>query len=202
MPTDHAARWSATATRSALGVLAPAVARAARNVVDTVAKQTEAGYLAEAAHDVRAVRTDAGLGAELRRIDGNARTLVMQFARDAMADGYRATMEAEAPRVGLAFSWSEADASALAGHPIVDATAGEWAVFLADRLLWRVRGVATRGALGAIRTEAIPGQVAATGTAWADEVGRLVGDAYHAGIGAARAAMARAISDAGAGPRP
>jgi hypothetical protein len=192
--TDRSALFSTRAQRAALGVLTATIARASQRAVAAVADQTEAGYLQEAAHDVAALRRDAGLVEGLAALAARARETVQDQALAALEDGFRTTAEAEAGRLGLVVTVDDADRKALAGHPIVDATAAEWSGQLADRLAWRVRSVATRAALGAIKPAAIPGQLDQAAMAWANEVGRLVGDAWHAGRTAARMAMARALS--------
>jgi hypothetical protein len=191
---DRSALFSSRAQRAALGVMTATVARASQRAVASVAAQTEAGYLAEASHDVAAIRRDTGLIARLSELAADARKTVLDETLAALEDGYRVTVEADADRLGLVFTFTDADRAALAGHPIVDATAAEWAVMLAGRLVWRVQSVSTRAALGSIPPAAIPGQVDEAAQAWAREVGRLAADAWHAGRSAARHAMASALS--------
>jgi hypothetical protein len=191
---DRSAAFAGTAQRAALSVLSDAVVAASRSAVASVAAQTEAGYLAEAAHDVSALRADQALLSKRGQMQNAARDLVRSLALEALADGFRETGTAESARWGLGFAMTPADQAALAGHPIVDATATEWADELARRLDWRVRAVATRAALNAIKPEAIPQQLQAASVAWANEVARLVADAWHAGRTAARNAMVRLLS--------
>jgi hypothetical protein len=170
------------------------IARASQKAVASVAAQTEAGYLAEASHDVAAIRADTGLTAGLAGLVARARTVVRDSVLAALEDGYRTASEADAARLGLVVTFTDADRASLSGHPVVDATAMEWAAHMAERLAWRVRSVATRAALNAIKAEAIPGQIDAAAQAWAREVGRLAADAWHAGRSAAQQAMAGALS--------
>jgi hypothetical protein len=191
---DRSVQFAARSIREAMGVMTGTIARASQRAVSMVAAQTEAGYLQEAAHDVAALRQDAGLASGLSELSARARATVMGSSLLALEDGYRTTVEANAKRLGLSFEFTDADKAALAGHPIVDGTPAEWATFLADRLVWRVRSVSTRAALGAIKPAAIPDEINAAAQAWAQEVGRLVGDAWHAGASAAQHAMARALT--------
>jgi hypothetical protein len=195
MPTaDRSELFAGRAQQAALGVITPAIVRASQQAVSAVAAQTEAGYLAESAHDVAAMRADHRLIRGLSELVAQARKVVLDQAMAALSDGYRTTMDSEASRLGLRFTDGPEVAANLLGHPIVDATPTEWATFLAGRLEWRIRGIATRAALGAIKPAAIPAQTDAAGQAWAVEVARLAGDAWHAGRSAARAALARALS--------
>lgn len=195
MPTpDRSALFASRAQRAAMGVMTATIARASQRAVAAVAAQTEAGYLAEASHDVAALRRDTGLVAGLSDLESRARAVVADQALSALEDGYRTAAEADAARLGVGFTFEESDRAGLAGHPIVDATATEWGTFLAGRLSWRVRSVSTRAALGGIQPAAIPGQVDAAAQAWAQEVGRLAADAWHAGRTAARMSLARALA--------
>lgn len=182
------------AMRAALAVFAPAISASATAAVRAVDARTESGYLAEAARDVAALRADPGLARSLAGLEASAAEVVHEHLSRSMQSAFRSTIEGEAPGLGLRFSWSDADAATLAGHPIVDRTAAEWAEELARRAGWRVRSVVTQAALGAIQSTAVAGRIQRGAQAWADEVARLVGDAWHAGTTAARAAMARALS--------
>lgn len=193
-PPDRAAVFAQRAQVAAAGVVGPAVIAASRKAVASVAAQTEAGYLRESAHDVAFVRANPGLVAALGQTQQQARAVVQDQALAALEDGYRTTLDGESSQLGLRAAITPADLAALAGHPIVDATAAEWGVFLAARLDWRLRSVATRAALGSLRPAAIPDQVDQAGRSWAQEVGRLAADAWHAGVTAARLAMAQALA--------
>jgi hypothetical protein len=189
-----AARLAVSAEQAARGILSATVARAARSAVDAVAAQTEAGYLTESAHDVAALRRDAGLVARLGEVRLAAVALVLERVVAALEDGFRRTAEADGPRLGLVVELTPGDLAALRGHPVVGATPSEWADDLAGRLAWRVRSIATRAALNAIQPGAIPSELDHAAAGWATEVGRLVRDAWGAGTSAATAAMARALS--------
>ena len=193
-PVDRSVLFADRAQRAAVGVVNATIVKAARQAVDSVAAQTEAGYLAESSHDVAALRRDSSLVAGLADLEREAYRTVKDACLSALEDGYRTTTDAQAKGLDLAASFTDSDRAALAGFPIVDATAEEWAGYQAERLTWRIRSVATRAALHAIKAEAMAGEVYKSAMAWAQEVGRLSSDAWHAGRSAAVQAMAGALT--------
>lgn len=191
--TARAAYFSDLAKKKAVGVGLQVVATAARNAVAAISAKTESGYLQEAAADALAVRSNVKLVAAIAGAVLDARGVVFAALVASMLDGFVRTAEVDGAAIGVDFSMSDDDKTALLGHPIVEATAEEQAQRLGDNLQWRLRAVSTRAAIGSLPIESLADELDAQVSAWADQVARLAADAWFAGATAARSALVSAI---------
>lgn len=186
------ARLAATARQVSLAVLSRTLIAAAQAVVAAVSSDSGAG-IAEAASDLRRLRTDARLMPAITREVRVARQEVAMLVADALWLGF---VRAAATRLppGVTGSPDDADRAALADYPILGLTSAEVAQSMAGRLLEDINRALALPLTGTIDPATIPPALGAVSQAHAARVASAVGEAYRAGVQAALRLFGKVLS--------
>ena len=176
------------------GVLSSAVTKAAEGALAAAAGAQASSYVGEVVADFRTIRRNAALVSAVAESTAAAQDQAEALLLDGLTKGYRATAEAEAAGLGLAYAFGPEDAALLRDFPIVEHTAAEHAAQLAAGLAFDVQGAVSRVISGGLPADGLPARLDELAAAWSTRVGALVADAWHTGANAARHAMAAVLS--------
>ncbi len=195
---ERADQLAQGAAMSARGMISATLVEAGRLAVEAVRADQGRGEIAEAAYDLRELRTDPTLlRARARDLMAAERHAALAIL-DAIAAGFsmdareRAALT-ETDQLAIAVTITAADLAHLKDYPIQGRTPLELAKRLRQMLGDAIDETLARPLTGAIAPAAIPPALGEAGRLHGERVGNAVAEAFFAGVQAATRALGRAL---------